>query len=206
MDFSEQYRERMVEEQIAARGISDGRILRAFKQVPRHLFVPEVDTATAYSDSPLSIGSGQTISQPFIVAKTCELASLQGIEKVLEIGTGSGYAAAILSMLAGDVYTIERLENLYKRSKKLLQENGYEAITCIYGNGYDGYEEGAPFDAILLSAAPKEVPNELLRQLKIGGVMVGPIGTGEQYLVRIVRTETGYEQSTHGAVRFVPMR
>ncbi len=206
MDFSEQYRGRMVEEQIAARGITDGRILRAFKQVPRHLFVPEVDTATAYADSPLSIGSGQTISQPFIVAKTCELANLQGTEKVLEIGTGSGYAAAVFSLMAGEVFTIERLENLYKRSKKLLQENGYESIICIHGNGYDGYEEEAPFDAILLSAAPKEVPNELLRQLRIGGRLVGPIGTGEQYLMRIVRTESGYEQSSHGAVRFVPMR
>lgn len=206
MGFSEQYRERMVAEQIAARGITDGRILRAFKMVPRHLFVPEVDTATAYADSPLSIGSGQTISQPFIVAKTCQLAELQGSEKVLEIGTGSGYAAAVLSLIAEEVYTIERLENLYTRAKKLLWEKGYESVTCILGNGYNGYEAEAPFDAILLSAAPKEVPGRLLRQLKVGGRMVGPIGTGEQYLLRIIRTETGYEQSTHGAVRFVPMK
>lgn len=206
MELSEQYRERMVEEQIAARGITAGRLLRAFRMVPRHLFVPEIDSATAYADSPLSIGFGQTISQPYIVAKTCELADLQGTEKVLEIGTGSGYAAAVLSLLAGEVHTIERLENLYTRARNLLQENGYESVNCIHGNGYNGYPEAAPFDAILLSAAPKEVPRELVRQLKIGGRMVGPIGAGEQYLLRIVRTETGFEQSTHGAVRFVPMR
>jgi protein-L-isoaspartate(D-aspartate) O-methyltransferase len=206
MDLSKQYRERMVEEQIAARGITDGRLLRAFRVVPRHLFVPEVDTATAYADSPLSIGSGQTISQPYIVAKTCELAELQGNEKVLEIGTGSGYAAALLFLLAGEVYTIERLEGLYTRARNILQENGYAGVHCIHGNGYDGYPEAAPFDAILLAAAPKEVPSELVRQLKVGGRMVGPIGTGEQYLVRLVRTEGGFEQSTHGAVRFVPMR
>ena len=206
MDLSEEYRERMVEEQIAARGITDGRVVRAFKMVPRHLFVPEVDLATAYADSPLSIGSGQTISQPFIVAKTCELAGLNGTEKVLEIGTGSGYAAAVLSLMTEAVYTVERLEGLYIRAKNILQEQGYESVNCVHGDGYKGYEPEAPYDAILLSAAPKEIPDELLRQLKVGGRMVGPIGAGEQYLLRIVRTETGYDQSTHGAVRFVPMR
>ncbi|MFW5711456.1 MAG: protein-L-isoaspartate(D-aspartate) O-methyltransferase [Spirochaetota bacterium] len=206
MELSEQYRERMVEEQIAARGITDGRVLRAFKLVPRHLFVPEVDPATAYADSPLSIGSGQTISQPYIVAKTCELAGLSGTEKVLEIGTGSGYAAAVLSLIAEEVYTIERLEGLHIRAKSILQKLGYDSVVCIHGDGYEGYEQEAPYDAILLSAAPKDIPDELLRQLKVGGRMVGPIGTGEQYLLRIIRTESGYDQSTHGAVRFVPMR
>ncbi|MFO7729883.1 MAG: protein-L-isoaspartate(D-aspartate) O-methyltransferase [Spirochaetia bacterium] len=206
MDFSEQYRHKMVEEQIAARGISDARLLRAFTQVPRHRFVPEVDPATAYADSPLSIGSGQTISQPFIVAKMCELAELQGNERVLEIGTGSGYAAAILSLLAEEVYTIERIGLLYERARKYFEENGYSAVHCIQGNGYKGYPEAAPYDVILLSAAPSKIPTELLKQLKIGGRMVGPVGTMEQYLVRILRTSTGYEQSEHGAVRFVPMK
>src|SRR6056297_4082104 len=143
MDLSEQYREAMVEEQIAARGITDGRILHAFKMVPRHLFIPEVDPFSAYSDSPLSIGSGQTISQPYIVAKMCELAEFRGTEKVLEIGTGSGYAAAILSLLAEEVYTIERIGLLYERALKFLDESGYSSVHCIQGNGYDGYSEAA---------------------------------------------------------------
>ncbi len=205
MDLSIQYRERMVEEQIAARGITDGRLLRAFQTVPRHLFVPEVDIASAYRDSPLSIGCGQTISQPFIVAKTFELANLYGREKVLEIGTGSGYAAAVLSLLAKDVYTIERIESLYTRTRQIIEKAGYTSITCVYGNGYEGYKGEAPYDAIILSAAPIQIPEHLLGQLKIGGRLVGPIGTGEQYLVRVVRTVDGYEQSRHGAVRFVPM-
>src|SRR6056297_367994 len=206
MDFSEQYRHRMVEDQIAARGISDARLLRAFKQVPRHRFVPEIDPATAYADSPLSIGSGQTISQPYIVAKMCELAEFRGTERALEIGTGSGYAAAILSFLAEEVYTLERIGVLSERAQKYLEKEGYSSVHCIQGNGYEGYPEAAPYDVILLSAAPGKVPAELLEQLKIGGRMVGPIGTMEQYLVRILRTSTGYEQSEHGSVRFVPMR
>ena len=206
MDFSEQYRHRMVEDQIAARGISDARLLRAFKQVPRHRFVPEIDPATAYADSPLSIGSGQTISQPYIVAKMCELAEFRGTERALEIGTGSGYAAAILSLLAEEVYTIERIRTLYEQAQKYLEENGYSSVHCIQGNGYEGYPEAAPYEVILLSAAPGKIPAELLEQLKIGGRIVGPVGTTEQYLVRILRTSTGYEQSEHGAVRFVPMK
>ena len=206
MGFTEQSRHRMVEEQIASRGINDARLLRALKQVPRHRFVPEVDPASAYADAPLSIGSGQTISQPYIVAKMCELAEFRGTEKVLEIGTGSGYAAAILSLLAEEVYTIERIGLLYERALKFLDESGYSSVHCIQGNGYDGYSEAAPYDVILLSAAPGKIPAELLEQLKIGGRMVGPIGTMEQYLVRILRTSTGYEQSEHGAVRFVPMK
>lgn len=206
MDLSEQYRTAMVEEQIAARGITDGRILRAFKMVPRHLFIPEVDLLSAYSDSPLSIGSGQTISQPYIVAKMCELSDLHGNERVLEIGTGSGYAAAILSVLAEEVFTVELLSSLHNRAKKILKQHEYPSVHCIEGNGYEGYEEAAPYDVILLSAAPKEVPRNLLQQLKIGGRMVGPIGSGEQYLVKIRRDKAGYKESRHGAVRFVPMK
>jgi len=196
----------MVEEQIASRGINDARLLRALKQVPRHRFVPEVDPASAYADAPLSIGSGQTISQPYIVAKMCELAEFRGTERALEIGTGSGYAAAILSLLAEEVYSIERIGTLYERAQKYLKENGYSSVHCIQGNGYEGYPDAAPYDVILLSAAPGKIPSELLGQLKIGGRMVGPVGTMEQYLLRILRTSTGYEQSEHGAVRFVPMR
>jgi protein-L-isoaspartate(D-aspartate) O-methyltransferase len=136
----------------------------------------------------------------------CELAEFQGTERALEIGTGSGYAAAILSLLAKEVYTIERIGLLYERVQKYLEENGYSSVHCIQGNGYEGYPEAAPYDVILLSAAPGKIPAELLEQLKIGGRMVGPIGTMEQYLVRILRTSTGYEQSEHGAVRFVPMK
>ena len=206
MDLAEQYREKMVEEQIASRGITDGQILRAFKMVPRHLFIPEVDPLTAYSDSPLSIGSGQTISQPYIVAKMCELSDLHGNEVVLEIGTGSGYAAAVLSFLAEEVFTLELLSSLHNRAKKILQHYEYHSVHCIEGNGYEGYEAAAPYDVIFLSAARKEVPWKLLQQLKIGGRMVGPIGRGEQYLVKIQRDKSGYKESRHGAVRFVPMK
>jgi protein-L-isoaspartate(D-aspartate) O-methyltransferase len=136
----------------------------------------------------------------------CELADFQGTERVLEIGTGSGYAAAILSLIAEEVYTIERIGRLYEQAQKSLEENGYSSVHCIQGNGYEGYPEAAPYNVILLSAAPEKIPTELLGQLKIGGRMVGPIGTMEQYLVRILRTSTGYEQSEHGAVRFVPMK
>jgi len=206
MDLSEQYREAMVEEQIAARGITDGRILHAFKMVPRHLFIPEVDPFSAYSDSPLSIGSGQTISQPYIVAKMCELSDVQGHERVLEIGTGSGYAAAILSFLAEEVFTLELLRSLHSRAEKILKQQECHSVHCIEGNGYEGYEEAAPYDVIFLSAAPSEVPRKLLQQLKIGGRLVGPIGRGEQYLVKIQRDKTGFKESRHGAVRFVPMK
>ncbi len=206
MERAEQFRDIMVEEQIAARGITDGRLLHAFKLVPRHFFVPEVDPFTAYTDSPLSIGSGQTISQPYIVAKMCELSDLHGTERVLEIGTGSGYAAAVLSLLAEEVYTVERISSLYKRAKRILQENEYYSVHCIEGDGYNGYEEAAPYDVILLSAAPADVPKDLLKQLKIGGRMVGPIGSGEQYLVKVIREEQGYKSTRHGAVRFVPMK
>src|SRR6056297_424882 len=134
MGFTEHYRNRMVEEQIASRGINDARLLRALKQVPRHRFVPEVDPASAYADAPLSIGSGQTISQPYIVAKMCELAELQGTERVLEIGTGTGYAAAVLSLLAEEVYTLERIGVLSERAQKYLEKEGYSSVHCIQGN------------------------------------------------------------------------
>jgi len=196
----------MVEDQIACRGIFDKRILHAFMMVPRHMFVPKEDMFTAYADRPVPIGSGQTISQPFIVAEMCRLGSLSGVERVLEVGTGSGYAAAILSYLAAEVYTIERINSLYHKALDVLQRLEYKNVHCIQGDGYNGYIKKAPFDFILLSAAPADIPEKIIRQLSIRGRIVAPVGREEQYLIQIRRTEKGLERSLHGAVRFVPMK
>jgi len=196
----------MVETQIAGRGISDGRILSAFLSVPRHLFVEKEDMFSAYADRPLPIGLGQTISQPYIVAEMCALAQLRGDERILEIGTGSGYAAAILSFLSEEVCTIERIHSLHRQAAKVLEKLGYRNVTCILGDGYHGYAKRAPYDAILISAAPERIPDTLVLQLKQGGRIISPVGKGDQYLVRLVRTPAGVKRSIHGAVRFVPMK
>ncbi|MEW6527641.1 MAG: protein-L-isoaspartate(D-aspartate) O-methyltransferase [Spirochaetota bacterium] len=196
----------MVKKQIEARGIRNPKVLQAMLQVERHKFVPELSIPQAYEDHPLPIGYGQTISQPYIVALMTELCELDGSEKVLEIGTGSGYQAAILSLLAKEVYTIEIVEPLGKQAALRLKSLGYKNVTVKIGDGYKGWPEHAPFDVIMLTAAPPTVPDALLSQLKEdGGILVAPIGDYHQELVKIVRHGNNYSQNVITYVRFVPM-
>lgn len=206
MEREEQLRRDMVENQIAGRGITDAKIVSAFLKVPRHLFVPKSEQFSAYGDYPLPIGGGQTISQPFVVAEMCRLAELQGNEKVLEVGTGSGYAAAILSCLAAEVYSIERLHSLHTKAVEVIKKLEYRNVYLFHGDGYAGLPEYSPFKAILLSAAPAEVPRSLLLQLQMNGFLIAPVGRGAQNLVRVKKTPQGYKRSIHGAVRFVEMK
>jgi protein-L-isoaspartate(D-aspartate) O-methyltransferase len=195
----------MVDEQLRARGIRDPRVLEAMTRVPRHAFVPAAGRDEAYGDHPLPIGHGQTISQPYIVAFMSEALRLEPTHRVLEIGTGSGYQAAVLGELAGEVYTIEIIEDLAARAKKTLLENGYDNVTVRTGNGYLGWPEHAPYDRIMVTAAPDAVPPALVEQLKIDGLMAIPVGTGLQELRILRRTATGLETIDTLPVRFVPM-
>jgi protein-L-isoaspartate(D-aspartate) O-methyltransferase len=195
----------MVKEQIEARGVRQPEVLRAMEEVPRHLFVPESYRAEAYADHPLPIGWGQTISQPYIVALMTELLQVDGDDRVLEIGTGSGYHAAVLSRVAGRVYTIEILDELAEQAEWTLRELGYVNVTVRAGDGYQGWASEAPFDGIILTAAPPRVPQPLLEQLAVGGRMVVPVGSFVQDLKVITRTEDGYETRNVAPVRFVPM-
>ena len=195
----------MVEEQLTARDIKSPRVLDAMRKVPRHEFVPEAFRLGAYSDSPLPIGYNQTISQPYIVAYMTEALELQPTHKVLEIGTGSGYQAAVLGELAKDVYTIEIVEPLATTARETLKRLGYENVHVRVGNGYRGWPEQAPFDRVMVTAAPDAVPQPLIDQLKIGGLMAIPVGVGEQELRILRRTETGLETLRTLPVRFVPM-
>lgn len=195
----------MVKGQIESRGVSNPRVLEAMGTVPRHVFVPESVRAMAYADHPLPIGEGQTISQPYIVAVMTELIDPQPEDTVLEIGTGSGYQAAVLSGLVRHVYTIEIVPSLAQQAEKTLQANGYENVTVVTGDGYLGLPDVAPFDGVIVTAAPEEVPRPLLEQLALGGRMVIPIGTSEQELRVIERTEKGFETKSVFPVRFVPM-
>jgi protein-L-isoaspartate(D-aspartate) O-methyltransferase len=197
--------EQMVVSQIIARGVSDQRVIEAMKNTPRHLFVPEDAMEYAYNDHPLPIGYGQTISQPYIVALMTELLNLKGDEKVLEIGTGSGYQAAILSQLTDSCFSVEVVKELAELSAKRLNELDYDNVTVKWGDGYKGWTDFAPFDAIIITAAPEKVPEELIWQLKTGGKMVVPVGTMYQNLLVIVKTRKGYQQSSIIPVRFVPM-
>lgn len=199
-------RRTMVEEQIVRRGVRDRAVLSAMRDVPRHLFVPTAWAAHAYRDQPLPIGYEQTISQPYIVALMTELLALGKNSKVLEIGTGSGYHAAVLSRVAGRVFTIEIVKDLGLRARHTLEMLGYDNVTVRVGDGYRGWKEEAPFDAIILTAAPPEVPEPLLQQLKVGGRMVLPEGAGKiQELLVITKTERDIERQRVAAVRFVPM-
>lgn len=202
--FAEQ-RRRMVEEHIRARGIQDRRVLDAMRKVPRHRFVPPTQAQLAYADHPLPIGFEQTISQPYIVAYMSEAAEVTAQKKVLEIGTGSGYQAAILGELAREVYTIEIIPELAEQAGKTLAELGYRNVHVRAGNGYLGWPEQAPFDAIVVTAAPDEVPQALIDQLAVNGKMVIPVGTGEQEMLVITRTPEGVVQRRTMPVRFVPM-
>lgn len=204
--FSRARRE-MVETQIKARGIEDERLLEAMLRVERHKFVPAHMRHLAYTDRPLPIGEGQTISQPYIVALMTELLKLDGDEKVLEIGTGSGYQAAILGELAKKVYTIEILEPLARQSEKLLKDLGYENITVKHGDGFFGWEEHAPFDAIIVTCAPPNIPQPLIDQLAEGGRMVIPVGPEWRWqdLFVVEKSRGEIEKESVATVRFVPM-
>ncbi|HEK85943.1 MAG TPA: protein-L-isoaspartate(D-aspartate) O-methyltransferase [Candidatus Aminicenantes bacterium] len=195
----------MVELQIIKRGIKDKKVLEAMNRVPRHLFVPEEMRDLAYSDEPLPIGEGQTISQPFIVAYMTEALKLSGGEKVLEIGTGSGYQTAILAEIVHEVYTVELLSVLSERAQEILKELGYKNIKFLIGDGSRGWPEYAPYDAILVSAAPATVPRALIEQLKINGRMIIPVGTDFQELVLVTRKKDSWLEERLIGVRFVPL-
>jgi protein-L-isoaspartate(D-aspartate) O-methyltransferase len=201
-------REAMVREQIAARGVADEAVLAAMRTVPRHLFVPENAVAEAYGDSPLAIGFSQTISQPYIVAYMSELLDIEKDHKVLEIGTGSGYQAAVLSLLAGEVYTIEIVEGLGRQAAARLDRLGYKNVQVRVGNGYLGWPEEAPFDRVMLTAAPEEIPPPLIEQLGPGGRLVAPVGPvfGVQELIVVDKDASGkVTRRSELPVRFVPM-
>ncbi len=195
----------MVARQIVSRGVSDKLVLTAMRKVPRHEFVPEDIKYRAYEDNPLPIGEDQTISQPYIVALMTELLGLKGGEKVLEIGTGSGYQAAILAEIAAEVYTIEIIESLARTAEQRLKEMGYENITVRWGDGYQGWEEHAPFDGVIVTAAPDHIPQPLVDQLKVGGRMVIPVGSFFQELKLLTKTGDGVKEKNVIPVRFVPM-
>lgn len=208
-DIFAQQRERMVIETIEKRGITDEHVLKAMRTVPRHLFVPEDQRDHAYGDYPLPIGYGQTISQPYIVALMTQLLELKEGDKVLEIGTGSGYQAAILAEIPGvDVYTIEIIPALAKSARERLESLGYKSIHCKEGDGYYGWPEHAPFDAIIVTAAPDHVPQPLVDQLAEGGRMVIPVGPPGSYqtLWKFVKRPGGELQAFNmGGVAFVPL-
>lgn len=187
-------------------GIDDPAVLDAIRVVPRHEFVPDALRSLAYADQPLPIGREQTISQPYVVALMSELAEVERGEKVLEVGTGSGYQAAVLAEMGAEVYSIEIVEPLGREAAADLERLGYEVRTRI-GDGYRGWPEEAPFDAIVITAAPPEIPEPLIEQLAIGGRLVVPVGEamGDQELVVITRTEEGFERERSIPVRFVPM-
>lgn len=203
-------RERMVTSQLMESPdgrlpVKDPRVLTAMRRVPRHLFVPEPYRLLAYGDHPLPIGEGQTISQPYIVALMTEVAQIEPGERVLEIGTGSGYHAAVLAELTEHVYTIEIVEPLARRAEETLRSLGYERVHVRVGDGYLGWPDAAPFDAILITAAAPRVPDPLIEQLAPGGCLVLPLGETFQELVVMTKTPTGITEDTVIPVRFVPM-
>ena len=198
-------RQRMVRQQIRARGIDDPAVLRAMGAVPRHRFVPDPMRPHAYADGPLRIGHGQTISQPYIVALMTELIEQDESMKVLEIGTGSGYQAAVLAEIVAEVYTIEIVPPLGESAAALLRDLGYDNVRTRIGDGFHGWPEHAPFSAVVVTAAPDEIPQPLLDQLAVGGRLVIPVGRGSQDLVRVTRTDDGYRRESITPVRFVPM-
>ncbi len=198
-------RDHMVREQLLARGISDQAVLRAMRDVPRHEFVPSEHADDAYDDHPLPIGYGQTISQPYIVAYMTEALRLDDQDRVLEIGTGSGYQAAVLATLGTRVFTIEIVEELAARARGTFHRLGLPPITSRAGDGYQGWPEEAPFDAIILTAAPEHVPQPLLDQLAPGGRMILPLGDTRQQLILLTNTSTGIQRRELLPVSFVPM-
>jgi protein-L-isoaspartate(D-aspartate) O-methyltransferase len=205
IDFSKT-RLKMVDEQVAARGIQDQRVLAAMRKVPRHLFVEEALQDQAYSDHPLPIGDKQTISQPYMVALMTEALALTGKEKVLEIGTGSGYQTAILAECAAKVFSIERIRSLAIRARKLLLDLGYFNVEIKFSDGTVGWNDESPFDAIMVTAGAPDIPQPLIDQLKVGGRMAIPVGDANiQDLIRITKTEDGIKKEDFGGCRFVKL-
>jgi protein-L-isoaspartate(D-aspartate) O-methyltransferase len=196
---------RMVQEQIERRGVGDPRVLEAMRRVPRHLFVPPEVRDRAYDDMPLPIGSGQTISQPFIVAYMSEAAHVTPGDRVLEIGAGSGYQAAILAALGAQVFSIEILPEIAEATRAAFRAAGIAGVELRTGDGWHGWPEEAPFDAILVTAAPEKTPEPLVAQLTVGGRLIVPVGAGPQELLRLTRTASGQERESLLPVRFVPM-
>ena len=205
-DFAQQ-REQMVETQLESRDIQNERVLEAMKKVPRHLFMPESVRQYAYIDSPVPIGEGQTISQPYIVGLMTQTVDPKPGDRALEVGTGSGYQAAVLGELVQEVYTIEIIPDLAERAEKALAESGYDNVEVRQGDGYQGWPEKAPFDIILITAAPEEIPQPLIDQLAEGGRLVVPVGPqGEIQTLTLVTREKGEVKRTYITdVRFVPM-
>jgi protein-L-isoaspartate(D-aspartate) O-methyltransferase len=204
-DKLETLRNNMVESQIISRGVKDPLVIKAMKTVPRHLFIPNDKPSYAYLDEPRPIGEGQTISQPYIVAFMTEQLKLKPDYKVLEIGTGSGYQAAVLAQIVDSVYTIEIIPELAKKAEKVIKELNYDNVVVIEGDGYNGLPSKAPFDAIIVTAAPSKIPPPLLEQLKNGGRMVLPVGEYVQELVVVNKNENGISMENVLPVRFVPM-
>ena len=197
--------DKMISEQIIARGISDKRVIEAMRRVDRRLFVSFLYRQRAYYDGPLPIGHDQTISQPYIVAYMTEALELNSDDVVLEIGTGSGYQAAILAEIVKQVYTIEIIEPLAREAQERLMRLGYKNIEVKYGDGYKGWPEHAPFDKIIVTAAPEDIPEELINQLKVGGKMILPAGAYFQRLYLITKTAQGFDKKPLIPVIFVPM-
>jgi protein-L-isoaspartate(D-aspartate) O-methyltransferase len=198
-------RERMVRQQIETRGVKDPQVLKAMRSVPRHLFVPDDYREAAYQDSPLPIGESQTISQPYIVALMSELLEVGPGDKVLEIGTGSGYQAAVLAAMGVEVYTVEIRQRLCERARETLAEIGYDNVHVRCGDGYGGWPEEEPFAGIIVTAAPDRIPDPLVEQLSVGARMVIPLGDFYQQLMVIKKTDAGVEERSVIPVRFVPM-
>lgn len=197
----------MVRDTVASRDVTDENVLRAMRTVPRHELVPEDQRDDSYEDHPLPIGHDQTISQPYIVGLMTQLAEVDRGDTVLEVGTGSGYQAAVLAEMGVEVYSIEIVEPLAERAAADLERLGYDSVHVRAGDGYRGWPEHAPFDAIIITAAPPRIPEPLKEQLKVGGRMVVPVGPdgGHQELMVLTRTEAGFDQRTVIPVRFVPM-
>lgn len=207
-DLNQEYqklRDQMVEGQLRARGVADERVLEAMREMPRHLFVPDVIRHQAYTDKALPIGKDQTISQPYIVAVILEALKLQPTDRVLDIGTGSGYLAALLGRLTAEVFSVEIDSDLHTLSKRLLHDLGYKNVTCLLGDGRKDLPD-LEFSAIAVSAASNEIPRNLLKRLKFGGRMVLPLGDEDQVLVLLEKTNEGLKETDLGAVRFVPYR
>ena len=206
MDF-ERERKRMVDEDLRGRGIYDKAVLSAMLKVPRHLFVGDQNAGRAYADSALPIEENQTISQPYIVALMTQSAQLKPADRVLEVGTGSGYQAAILAETVKDVFTIEIIKSLAVAAKDLLRRLGYKNVEARHGDGYKGWEEQAPFDAIIITAAAPEIPEPLVAQLKMGGRLIMPLGKNwfMQDLVRLTKEKEGLKKEHIAGVLFVPM-
>jgi protein-L-isoaspartate(D-aspartate) O-methyltransferase len=201
---SQRTRNRMVE-RLREKGISNEKVLEAMAKVPRHLFMDEAMSHKAYEDTALPINHGQTISQPWVVAKMTEIVVAENPKKVLEIGTGSGYQAAILGQVVEKVFSVERINDLTKTARRRFIKLGYMNIRCKTGDGFKGWKNEAPYDLIIATAAPENIPNELLSQLKTGGIMLLPLGDSrKQNLVKIRKTETGFDQEVLDAVMFVP--